>query len=118
MIRAATRDIRRLVSISRSPVYAGFVEALEGAPTVRAFGCQAVLRLIAQNERQVEEFVTAQFAEEATNLWLGLRLAVRAQSLPLPPLLPGLLASLILVLAVFPCLWATQRASEGAPVAS
>lgn len=32
--------MRRLASVARSPVYAGFSEALEGAPTIRGFSAQ------------------------------------------------------------------------------
>ena len=35
-----SREVRRLNSISRSPVYSGFTEALDGAASIRAFGLQ------------------------------------------------------------------------------
>lgn len=37
----SSREIRRLASVARSPVYAGFSEALEGAASIRAFQVQA-----------------------------------------------------------------------------
>lgn len=35
--RRSSREIRRLGSLARSPVYAGFSEALDGAATIRGF---------------------------------------------------------------------------------
>lgn len=37
---ATARELRRLQSISRSPVYAHFAEALDGVTSIRAFGLQ------------------------------------------------------------------------------
>jgi len=39
VFRATSRDLKRLESVSRSPVYASFSEALNGLETIRAFGC-------------------------------------------------------------------------------
>ena len=37
----SSREIRRLASVARSPVYSGFSEALDGAASIRAFQVQA-----------------------------------------------------------------------------
>lgn len=38
--RCTARELRRLDALSMSPVYGAFGEAVEGAPTIRAFGVQ------------------------------------------------------------------------------
>ena len=38
--QTTAREVRRLSSIARSPVYASFEEALEGGPVIRACGAQ------------------------------------------------------------------------------
>lgn len=50
----AARELQRLEAVSRSPIYAGFSEAVAGLPTIRAFGREAHFvaledRLIATN---------------------------------------------------------------------
>ena len=35
--RRSSREVRRLGALARSPVYVGFSEALDGAPTIRGF---------------------------------------------------------------------------------
>lgn len=49
--QSTAREVRRLSSLARSPVYGTFGEALQGAVTVRAFGAQA--RMAALNQEQV-----------------------------------------------------------------
>ncbi len=39
--RQSSRELRRLSSVARSPVYSGFSEAIDGAPTIRGFSAQA-----------------------------------------------------------------------------
>jgi len=39
--RQSSRELRRLSSVARSPVYSGFAEAIDGAPTIRGFSAQA-----------------------------------------------------------------------------
>merc|ERR1719450_670213 len=36
--RESSRELLRLDSVSKSPIYAAFTEALNGAPTIQAFG--------------------------------------------------------------------------------
>ena len=49
--QATAREVRRLTSVVRSPVYSTFSEALHGAVTIRAFGAQKRMALV--NEQQV-----------------------------------------------------------------
>ena len=39
--RQSSRELRRLSNVARSPVYSGFSEAIDGAPTIRGFSAQA-----------------------------------------------------------------------------
>jgi hypothetical protein len=58
--RHTSREIRRLGSVARSPVYAGFSEALDGAATIRGFRAQAAFA--AQNVERLNTLQRANFA--------------------------------------------------------
>ncbi|KAL0039364.1 hypothetical protein WJX79_004967 [Trebouxia sp. C0005] len=70
--RHTARELRRLNSIARSPVYATFTEALDGAASIRAYDAQH--RFCQLNEQQVALSQQAAFAGIAAAQWLGLRL--------------------------------------------
>eukprot|EP00891_Asterochloris_glomerata_P003413 jgi/Astpho2/3413/e_gw1.00054.14.1_t len=74
--RQTAREVRRLSNTARSPVYATFSEALDGAVTIRAFGAQKLFADL--NEQQVAALQQASFAGIATSQWLGLRLQLIA----------------------------------------
>jgi ATP-binding cassette subfamily C (CFTR/MRP) protein 10 len=44
--RSTSRELRRLDSVSRSPIYASFTETLDGSSTIRAFKSEVVLVLL------------------------------------------------------------------------
>lgn len=67
-----SRELQRLNSISRSPIYAMFSETLSGLSTIRAFSKQ--LLFCTQNESKVDQNQQAYFLTTAANRWLGLRL--------------------------------------------
>lgn len=56
----SSREIRRLASVARSPVYASFTEALEGAASIRAFRVQAAFA--ARNMAAVAQLQRANLA--------------------------------------------------------
>lgn len=70
--RPASRDLKRIGSMSLSPIYAHFSETLSGLQTIRAMN--AVRRFISENEEQVEASQKAQYAGVAASQWLELRL--------------------------------------------
>ena len=71
--RASYREIKRLDSISGSPIYSHFSETLAGLVTLRAFGHQA--RFVAENLARVSANQRAFFAQRcACDRWLPVRL--------------------------------------------
>ncbi|XP_063242885.1 ATP-binding cassette sub-family C member 10 [Bacillus rossius redtenbacheri] len=70
--RLASRELKRLSSVSLSPVYSHFSETLAGLPTIRAF--RATPRFRRENEDYLEANQKCQYASQAAGQWLGLRL--------------------------------------------
>ncbi|KAH9303626.1 hypothetical protein KI387_008030, partial [Taxus chinensis] len=74
--RATSRELRRLDSVSRSPIYTSFTEALDGAPTIRAFSRQPFFA--STNHKHVTLNQQASYSELAASLWLSIRLQLLA----------------------------------------
>lgn len=70
--RLTSRELKRLSSVTLSPVYNHFNESLQGLSTIRAF--RTMRRFKRDNEENVEVNQKAQFASQAAAQWLGLRL--------------------------------------------
>jgi ABC-type multidrug transport system fused ATPase/permease subunit len=68
----SSRELQRLNSISRSPVFALFGESLSGLSTIRGYG--KVSDFIRLNEEKIDENQKAHFLSTTANRWLGLRL--------------------------------------------
>ncbi|XP_015764590.1 PREDICTED: multidrug resistance-associated protein 1-like [Acropora digitifera] len=69
---ATSRQLKRIESVSRSPIFNNFFETINGASTIRAFGQQD--RLIQDNYHRVDENHVAYFPGVTANRWLALRL--------------------------------------------
>uniref|UniRef100_F6PGX9 Uncharacterized protein n=1 Tax=Ciona intestinalis TaxID=7719 RepID=F6PGX9_CIOIN len=67
-----SRQLKRLESISRSPIYSHFGESITGASTIRAYGLQK--SFIKQNENLVDVNQMAYYPNIVSNRWLALRL--------------------------------------------
>jgi ATP-binding cassette subfamily C (CFTR/MRP) protein 1 len=67
-----SRELKRLDSVSKSPIYAHFQETLGGISTIRAFQQQA--RFVQENEHRIDENVRAYFPSINANRWLAVRL--------------------------------------------
>jgi ATP-binding cassette subfamily C (CFTR/MRP) protein 1 len=67
-----SRELKRLDSISRSPIYAHFQESLSGINTIRAFRQQK--RFALENEWRVDANLRAYFPSINANRWLAVRL--------------------------------------------
>uniref|UniRef100_A0A8C1FUZ7 Multidrug resistance-associated protein 1 n=1 Tax=Cyprinus carpio carpio TaxID=630221 RepID=A0A8C1FUZ7_CYPCA len=69
---ASSRQLKRLESVSRSPVYTHFNETLLGTSVIRAFGEQQ--RFIRESDGRVDHNQTAYFPSIVANRWLAVRL--------------------------------------------
>jgi ABC-type multidrug transport system fused ATPase/permease subunit len=68
----SSRELKRLDSVSRSPIYAHFQESLGGISTIRAFRQQDRFEL--ENEWRVDGNLRAYFPSISANRWLAVRL--------------------------------------------
>nr|XP_033816969.1 canalicular multispecific organic anion transporter 2 isoform X3 [Geotrypetes seraphini] len=68
---ATSRQLKRLESISRSPVYSHFSESISGVSTIRAYERQN--SFILMNDAKVDENQTSYFPSIVSNRWLGVR---------------------------------------------
>jgi len=69
-----SRQLKRLISINRSPINSHLDDTLSGAATIRAFGFQDQFE--DENEAKLEELQKSQYPEIISNSWLFLRLQV------------------------------------------
>jgi ATP-binding cassette, subfamily C (CFTR/MRP), member 1 len=66
-----SRSLKRLVSVSRSPIYAHFQETLGGVDTIRAYGQSD--RFFLTNVHHLDTFATANYASLTSLRWLNVR---------------------------------------------
>ena len=71
-IRRSTRELQRLDSISKSPIYAQLSETLGGLATIRAYRSQERFQL--QIMKAIDKNNVAFIFTQMANRWLGLRL--------------------------------------------
>ncbi|CAK6969621.1 multidrug resistance-associated protein 1 [Scomber scombrus] len=69
---ASSRQLKRLESVSRSPIYTHFNETLLGTSVIRAFGEQA--RFIRESDQRVDHNQKAYYPGIVANRWLAVRL--------------------------------------------
>ncbi|KAH7348124.1 multidrug resistance-associated protein 1 [Pyrenochaeta sp. MPI-SDFR-AT-0127] len=67
-----SRELKRLDSVSRSPIYAHFQESLSGMSTIRAYNQQKRFEL--ENEWRVDANLRAYYPSISANRWLAVRL--------------------------------------------
>jgi ATP-binding cassette subfamily C (CFTR/MRP) protein 1 len=68
----SSRELKRLESISKSPIYAQFSETLNGLSTIRSYQRQS--QFITINNQKLDTNMSAYYALTAANRWLGVRL--------------------------------------------
>ncbi|XP_056263511.1 multidrug resistance-associated protein 1 isoform X3 [Pseudoliparis swirei] len=69
---ASSRQLKRLESVSRSPIYTHFNESLLGTSVIRAFGEQE--RFIRESDQRVDHNQKAYYPSIVANRWLAVRL--------------------------------------------
>ncbi|XP_078610231.1 multidrug resistance-associated protein 1-like isoform X2 [Branchiostoma floridae x Branchiostoma japonicum] len=69
---ATSRQLKRIESISRSPIYSHFGETVQGTSTIRAYGRGQ--QFFFQNQAKVDENHMAYYPTIVSNRWLALRL--------------------------------------------
>ncbi|CAM8996206.1 unnamed protein product [Rhodiola kirilowii] len=70
--QSSAREVKRLDSITRSPVYAQFGEALNGLSTIRAY--KAYDRMADINGKAMDNNIRYTLVNMGANRWLGIRL--------------------------------------------
>ena len=71
-LQSTAREIKRLDSITRSPVYAQFGEALNGLPTIRAY--KAYDRMAKINGDSMDNNIRYTLVNMSGNQWLAIQL--------------------------------------------
>ncbi|OAY37002.1 hypothetical protein MANES_11G066800v8 [Manihot esculenta] len=74
--RSTSRELRRLDSVSRSPIYATFTETLDGSSTIRAFKSED--SFLVKFKELVALYQRTSYSEIIASLWLSLRLQLLA----------------------------------------
>nr|QNH67891.1 ATP-binding cassette transporter subfamily C member 10 [Brachionus rotundiformis] len=70
--RWTSRELKRLSSVSLSPLYTHFHETIRGLVTIRAF--RKVKKYCKQNEEHLNKFIRASYNSQAAAQWLSFRL--------------------------------------------
>lgn len=74
--RSTSREVRRLDSVARSPIYSSFTETLDGSSTIRAFQKEAFF--LERFIQHVTLYQKTSYSELIAGLWLSLRLQLLA----------------------------------------
>lgn len=69
---ATSRQLKRLESVSRSPIYSHFSETITGASVIRAYGREN--SFVCLNDLKVDENQKSYFPNIISNRWLGVRI--------------------------------------------
>ncbi|BAT91542.1 hypothetical protein VIGAN_07014500 [Vigna angularis var. angularis] len=70
--RSTSRELRRLDSVSRSPIYSSFTETLDGSSTIRAFKSEDFF--FTKFTEHITLYQKTSYTEIVASLWLSLRL--------------------------------------------
>ncbi|KAF0901952.1 hypothetical protein E2562_011785 [Oryza meyeriana var. granulata] len=74
--RSTSREVRRLDSVARSPIYTSFTETLDGSSTIRAFQKEGFF--LERFMQHVTLYQKTSYCELIAGLWLSLRLQLLA----------------------------------------
>jgi len=71
---ATSRQLKRLESISKSPIFAHFSETIQGAHSIRAY--RETTRFVHESEDRVQQNVKSFYLSVSSNRWLGMRIGI------------------------------------------
>lgn len=71
---ATSRQLKRVESVTRSPIYSHFGESVTGQPTIRAYNKQNPF--ISENAERVDHNQKSLYSSIIANRWLGIRLEI------------------------------------------
>lgn len=74
---ATSRQLKRMINITRSPINSSLTESFSGASTIRAYRMQN--SFIRVNEKRIEEHQRCYYPEIVSNSWLFSRLEALAR---------------------------------------
>lgn len=74
MFISTSRQVKRLESLSKSPIYANFSETITGTASIRAYGEQ--IRFNQESENRVQKCAQCTFLIASANRWLGTRVEI------------------------------------------
>ena len=77
--RGVARELKRLESLSRSPIYAQFSETLGGLSVIRSFKREKLFQR--SNEVKLDDNISAYFSLKAVDRWLSVRLELLGNSI-------------------------------------
>ena len=67
-----SRQLKRLYSVSKSPLFSHFSETVSGASIIRAF--QQTQRFVQESEAKMQVNVQSYYLSSISNRWLSLRI--------------------------------------------
>ena len=91
--RNSARELQRLDSVSKSPIYAAFSEALGGAATIQAYGRTHAFE--AANMARFDRNLRAGFISAVANRWLSVRLELLSNILLTFTALAAIISALV-----------------------
>ena len=97
--RWTSRELKRLSSITLSPIYTHFNETLSGLTTIRAF--RQARRFLKQNELYLTDYIRASYVNSAAGQWLNIRLQM----------ISVIMVAVVGFTAVFQHIYSTSNAS-------